>query len=67
MLQEVRWRLWWSDNPGMDPEERIFKQETSEVDSVTVTKAPGYFKGCIVNYEGGAPPVDFGIVVAQHS
>jgi hypothetical protein len=67
VLQEVRWRLWWSADPAMTNEEKAFKQESPEVPHVVVTVAPGYFRGCVVNYESGAPPVDFGIVVAQHA
>jgi hypothetical protein len=67
ILQDVRWRVFWSASADMADQVRAFKKEAPLVDSVTVTQTPGYFQGCIINYEGGAPPVDFGIVVAQHS
>jgi hypothetical protein len=68
---DVRWRVWYNTVDNLaDATDKPYKSEGDSVSSGPVTSGattpePGYFWGCVVNYDEGAPPVDFGITISQ--
>jgi hypothetical protein len=63
---ELRWRVWFSTSSDMSNASKVWKDTATDESNVAVPGgAPGWFQGCTVNYDQGAPNASFAMQVEQ--